>query len=169
MPDARSWSLRVATPDDAAQVSALLDRSYGTIWVGHYDPDLIATVRPFVTRANPKLLASGTYFLAEAPDGLAVGCGGWTHEAPGTAALEDGVAHIRHFATDPDWLRLGIAAAMLRRCMAEAKASGAVTLFADSALCAEGFYGAFGFEVQGPTAPLINGHPLSGVLMRLAL
>lgn len=166
---ARSWSLRVATPDDAAQVSALLDRSYGTIWVGHYDPDLIATVRPFVTRANPKLLASGTYFVAEDPGGLAVGCGGWTHEAPGTAALEDGVAHIRHFATDPDWLRLGIAAAMLRRCMAEAKASGAVTLFADSALGAEGFYGAFGFEVQGPTAPLINGHALPGVLMRVAL
>jgi N-acetylglutamate synthase-like GNAT family acetyltransferase len=107
--------------------------------------------------------------VAEAPGGLAVGCGGWTHEAPGTAALEDGVAHIRHFATDPDWLRLGIAAAMLRRCMAEAKASGAVTLFADSALGAEGFYGAFGFEVQGPTAPLINGHALPGVLMRVAL
>lgn len=163
------WTLRVAMPGDIDQVSALLDRSYNQLWASHYDADVIAAVRPFVTRANPKLLSSGTYFVVTAPDGLAVGCGGWTHEAPGTGALEDGIAHVRHFATDPDWLRLGIAGAMLRRCIAEAKASGAGTLFADSAHGAEAFYASFGFETLRPSAPNINGHILPGILMRLAL
>ena len=153
MPEARGWALRVATPEDAEQVSALLDRSYSTAWASFYEADLIAAVRPFVTRANPKLLASGTYFVVTAPDGLAVGCGGWTHEAPGTGALADGVAHIRHFATDPGWLRLGIAGAMLRRCIEEAEAAGATALFADSARGAEPFYAAFGFETMREIVP----------------
>lgn len=169
MADARSWSLRVATPDDAGQVSALLDRSYSTAWASFYEADLIAAVRPYVTRANPKLLASGTYFVAMSDGGLAVGCGGWTHEAPGTGALADGVTHIRHFATDPEWLRLGIAGAMLRRCMVEAKAGGAATLFADSARGAELFYASFGFETVGPSNPVINGHVLPGILMKRTL
>lgn len=169
MADARSWSLRVATPADADAVSALLDRSYSTMWASYYEPALIAAVRPFVTRANPKLLGCGTYFVVMAQDGLAVGCGGWTHEAPGTAVLAAGVAHIRHFATDPAWLRLGIASAMLRRCIAEAKAAGATTLFADSARGAEAFYTAFGFETQEESAPLIGGHVLPGILMRRPL
>jgi len=63
MSEARSWSLRVATPDDADAVSALLDRSYSTMWASYYEPELIAAVRPFVTRANPRLLACGTYFV----------------------------------------------------------------------------------------------------------
>lgn len=159
----------MAGPGDAAQVSALLDRSYPTIWAGHYEPALIAAVRPFVTRANPALLASGTYFVAMAEEGKAVGCGGWTREAPGTGMLEPGVAHIRHFATDPDWLRQGIGRAMLHRCIVEAKADGAASLFADSAYGADGFYGALGFEPVGPSNPVIGGHVLPGLLMRLVL
>src|SRR5688572_17098748 len=75
MSAAQSWSLRVATPADADTVSALLDRSYPTLWASHYEPALIEAVHPFVVRANPKLLASGTYFVAIVEDGLAVGCG----------------------------------------------------------------------------------------------
>jgi GNAT superfamily N-acetyltransferase len=166
---ARSWSLRTARPDDAEPVSALLDRSYPTLWAGHYDPDLLAAIRPLVTRANPRLLASGTFFVAIAADGRAVGCGGWTHEAPGTGILTEGVGHIRHFATDPDWLRLGIGAAMLRRCIDEARVAGLAVLMADSARGAEGFYATFGFEAEAPSAPVIGEVVLPGTLMRLVL
>lgn len=166
---ARSWSLRVATPDDADAVSALLERSYPVLWRGHYAPALIEAVRPLVTRANPRLLASGTFFVVTRDGGQAVACGGWSHEAPGTGERTPGVGHIRHFATDADWLRRGMAGAVLRRCIEEAGAAGLAALMADSALGAERFYAAFGFEPLGPSAPLIGGHVLPGTVMRLDL
>jgi len=156
-------------PDDAEPVSALLDRSYPALWAGLYDADLLEAVRPLVTRANPALLASGTFFVAVSDRGMVVGCGGWTHEAPGTGALTTGTGHIRHFATDPLWLRRGIGAAMLRRCIDEARAAGLESLLADSARGAERFYAAFGFEAQEESAPVIGGHVLPGTLMRLVL
>jgi len=166
---ARSWSLRVARPGDAKAVSALLDRSYPIAWQGIYESALIDALRPLVTRANPLLLASGTFFVVESVDGMAVGCGGWSPEAPGTRAIVPGTAHIRHFATDPDWLRLGIGAAMLGRCIEEARAGGFRWLMADSAHGAERFYAASGFEVQGPSAAQIGDHILPGTMMRRAL
>lgn len=169
MTPARSWTLRVAHPADAGPVSALLDRSYPLLWQGIYESALIAALRPLVTRANPLLLASGTFFIAESKGGMAVGCGGWSPEAPGTRAIVPGTAHIRHFATDPDWLRLGIGAAMLARCIAEARTGGFQWLMADSAHGAERFYAASGFEVQGPSAAQIGDHVLPGTMMRCAL
>jgi len=165
----RGWSLRTARPDDVGQVSALLERSYLPLWAGHYEAALLDAVAPLVTRANPRLLASGTFFVAMSDCGIAVGCGGWTHEAPGTGVLEDGIGHIRHFATDADWLRLGIGGAIIRRCIAEAKVEGLTTLMADSARGAELFYAAFGFQPLGPSAPMIGDTILPGTMMRLAL
>lgn len=165
----RRWSLRVATPDDAEAVSALLARSYPPLWVGHYPDDLLAAVLPLVTRANPRLLASGTFFVVESCDGLAVGCGGWTRETPGTNIVIPGTGHIRHFATDAAWLRQGIAAAMLTRCIEEARAAGLTALLADSAFGAERFYAAFGFVAESETAPMIGDVILPGTQMRLIL
>ena len=50
-----------------------------------------------MTRANPGLLASGTYYVAESRDSLIVGCGGWTRESPVDGGIEPGLGHIRHF------------------------------------------------------------------------
>lgn len=165
----RSWSLRTARPEDAEAVSNLLARSYPLLWTGRYEPALLDTVLPLVTRANPRLLASKRFFVAISEEGPIVGCGGWSLEAPGTGERAPGIGHIRHFATDADWVRHGIGRAILSRCTADAAAEGVRTLLADSAKGAEAFYAAFGFVPQGPSAPLIGGVVLPGTMMKLVL
>jgi GNAT superfamily N-acetyltransferase len=163
------WSVRIARPEDAAAVSALLERSYPTLWADHHPPELLAAVIPAVTRANPILLASRTFFVAVTPQGDAVGCGGWTREAPGTGEVEEGVGHLRHFATDPQWLRQGIGAAIVAQSIAGAREARLTTLMADSACGAEAFYAAAGFVFERVSAPLIGGVILPGTMMRLSL
>ena len=75
--------LRPATADDAETLSALIAASYATLRDGAYDPASIDAALPAMSHANPKLLASGTYYVAEI-DGRAAGCGGWSFEAPGS-------------------------------------------------------------------------------------
>jgi N-acetylglutamate synthase-like GNAT family acetyltransferase len=102
-----------------------------------------------MTRANPKLLSSGTYYVAESEDGTVVGCGGWTREHPGGETAVEGVGHIRHFGTHPDWTRKGIGGVIFRRCEEDARASGIGEFECQSSLNAESFYSALGFERIG--------------------
>src|SRR5262245_19657546 len=123
-----AYSLRAARRDDAAAVSALLEASYRQLLAPDYDPRLLAVALPLMIRANPRLLASGTYDVAQAAGEAIVGCGGWTMEAAGGGESTPGVGHIRHFAIHPDWTRRGIGRALLDRCLEEARASGIETL-----------------------------------------
>ena len=155
--------LRPATPDDAETLSALIAASYATLRDGAYDPASIDAALPAMSHANSKLLASGTYYVAEI-DGRAAGCGGWSFEAPGSGDREDGIAHIRHFAAHPDFRRQGVAHRLLDHCLAEAARSGAKVMRSQATLPAEPFYAKAGFrrvrtvEVQiGPaTIPAID-------------
>ncbi len=105
---------------------------------------------PLIAKANPALLSSGTYYLAESDDSSAVGCGGWTHERPGSGEIENGLAHIRHFATHPGWVGRGIGRALYDGCQAEARASGAKRFECYASFNAEPFYAALGFKRVGP-------------------
>jgi GNAT superfamily N-acetyltransferase len=164
------WSLRTAQPDDAGAISALLGRSYPLIWKSHYAPDMLAAVLPLVTRANPSLLASGRFFVAMAACGeLAVGCGGWSAQWPGSERADPCISHARHFATDTRWLRKGIGQAILDRCAKDAKAAGFVMMLADAARGAEPFYAASGFEPAGLSSTVIGGTPVPGTMMKRLL
>ena len=67
----------------------------------------------------------------------------------------DGEAHIRHFATHPDWQRQGIGAALLTRCFHDAKSAGIHTLHCYSTLNAEPFYHTHGFRaVEAINVPM---------------
>lgn len=68
-------TIRVARPEDFDLLSELIAASYATLDDGSYDRATIAAAMPAISRANPKLLASGTYFIAEI-GGEAAGCGG---------------------------------------------------------------------------------------------
>ncbi|WP_455178451.1 GNAT family N-acetyltransferase [Azospirillum melinis] len=83
-----------------------------------YPPEVMDRVLPIITRSNPALLGAGTYYLAEAADGTPAGCGGWSFDWPGEPARpqQAGLAHVRHFATHPGWLRRGVGRALFRRC-----------------------------------------------------
>ncbi len=138
MPD--TFTIRPATPEDAAAVTAVLQASYPALMQGHYDPDALAAALPRMTRANGALLASGTYYVAKAAAGPLIGCGGWSFERPGTGAVEPGLAHIRHFGVAPDWTGRGAGRALYARCAAEARAAGASRFECFASLNAVPFY-----------------------------
>ena len=140
--------IRTATPQDEALLTALIAASYRTLDNGQYDGANLASAMPFISKANPKLLASGTYYVVEV-GGVAAACGGWSFEKPGSGEWSEGVAHIRHFATHPDYLRRGLARRLLDHCLREAKAAGARLMKSQATLPAAPFYASAGFETLG--------------------
>jgi GNAT superfamily N-acetyltransferase len=164
------YSLRAATPTDGEGVSALLEASYPQLLAPDYDPRLLAAALPLMTKANPRLLASGTYYVAETGGDAVVGCGGWTVEAPGGGESRPGIGHIRHFAIHPEWTRRGIGRALLDRCVEQARAHGIKNLECFSTLTAEAFYRSAGFVTLGPVnVPMSPTIALPSVRMRLSL
>ena len=162
-------NIRNATIEDETAVSMLLGRSYPTLMALHYPSEILTAALPFMVRANPALLRSGTYYIAESSEGLIVGCGGWTIDEPGTGVVRSGEAHIRHFATDPAATRRGVARSILQLCISEAKATGSNTLNCFAALGSEDFYASVGFKVHAPmSVSMPGGLDFAAVHMRLS-
>lgn len=136
---------RLACPDDADAVTALLQRSYGKLFNDFYDAPTLGVALPVMARANPELLASDGWFVVE-ENGALIGCGGWTPEEPESGRVIAGEAHARHFATDPAHLRRGIGRAIWDASVAQARARGVTRMVVYSSLPAESFYAALGFR-----------------------
>jgi GNAT superfamily N-acetyltransferase len=137
--------IRSAGPRDADAVTALLRRSYPTLLKADYSAQTLAQALPHITTAQPNLLTSGTYFLAQDDEsGEIVGAGGWTDFSPtnGVGALGEG--HLRHFATDPTYVRRGVGTALLRAVLASARGFEVARLKCISTLTATAFYRANG-------------------------
>jgi GNAT superfamily N-acetyltransferase len=147
---ARTLLIRIANPTDSGAVNALLVASYSSLLTARYDSDTLARALPHLTKANPTLLACGTYYVTEREPGNLVGCGGWTAAKPGSGEITEGEAHIRHFATHPEWTRRGVGSALLSRCISDAQSLGIRKLHCFSTLNAERFYRAAGFDTVGP-------------------
>ncbi len=147
---ALTFTVRAARPTDAAAVDRLLERCYGTLLAPDYEPEVLARALPRMNRSNPKLLVCPTWYVAQIQggehDGRIGGCGGWTPERPGSAELEPGLAHVRHFGTDPDLTGHGIARALIERTIADAQEAGFDRLECFSTITAEAFYSRFGFR-----------------------
>jgi len=79
--------VRTAGPADLAAVERVFEASYPALMADAYDGALLARALPLMIRAQPGLLGSGNYHVAEA-EGEIVGCGGWSHEKPGSAETE---------------------------------------------------------------------------------
>ena len=158
--------IRVARVTDFDAAGALLVASYSSLLVSCYDHDLLRRALPHITRANPTLLASGTYYVAEIDSGKLVGCGGWTTANPENGEIIDGEAHIRHFATHPEWARQGVGTSLLSRCFRDARSLSIRQLHCFSTLNAERFYRASGFDtVREIDIPVEPGLTLPGLLM----
>jgi GNAT superfamily N-acetyltransferase len=170
MIDAASYPIRVAGLRDVDAVGALLVVSYSSLLATCYGSDVLRCTLPFMTKAQPALLASGTYYIAESEPGSLVGCGGWTTSRPGTGEIIEGEAHIRHFATHPEWVRRGVAKSLLSRCVGDAKRVGIRKLHCFSTLHAEGFYRASGFEtIESMDLPMGPAVTFPVILMRRQL
>ena len=148
---AARFSLRLATAADFAAVDSLLARSYPRLLAPDYPASVRVLAIPLISRARPDLLACGSYWLAQDPQGGVVGAGGWTRGAPG--ARDDGArpatGHIRHFVTDADCLRQGIGRALMDRVVAQAGADGVAWLDCLATRTAVPFYMQMGFQAQG--------------------
>lgn len=57
--------LRLARPGDLSAVDALFAHSYARLIRADYPPSVLVTAVPRLARAQPALLASGRYWLAE--------------------------------------------------------------------------------------------------------
>lgn len=138
-------TVRRATLDDIGAVDLLLRRSYGPLLRADYPPSTLVLALPAVARAQPRLLASGRYFLAEEA-GEVQGAGGWSPEPPGAGRSLRGLGHVRHVATDARAARRGIGRAVMERVMEDARDAGMRRLSSLSTLSAVPFYEALGFR-----------------------
>ena len=162
--------VRVATPEDAASVAAVLGPSYAELMAPAYPADLLALALPLITRPNPRLLASGRYYLVEAGSGEPAGCGGWSPNPPDRLDGDPARAHIRHFATHPAGLRRGIGRMLYERCEADARAAGFTLFECYASLNGEDFYAALGFRRLEPIeTPMPGGVRFPAVRMERAI
>jgi len=148
---ADEFRIRVSTPEDEAAVSGLLRASYPILMRPYYEQSALCATLPLMTRANPQLLASGTFYVAETMTGKIVGCGGWTREPPGGGDIEAGWAHLRHFATHAEWTGRGVGRLLYGRCEMQARTAGVKGFRCFSSLNAVDFYLALGFDRVGQT------------------
>ncbi|GGH29729.1 Acetyltransferase, GNAT family [Cribrihabitans marinus] len=139
-----SFVVRPTSKADLAAVDALLARSYPRLLKADYPPSVLVTALPLISRAQPALLASGTYYVAEEAAEI-LGAGGWTRDGK-----RADLGHIRHVATDHRALRRGVGRAILRHALDMARAAGVTEMACWSTRTAVPFYAALGFETLGP-------------------
>ena len=135
---------RIATPGDEILVSRLLLASYTELMAGGYEAAVLAAALPRLVRANPSLLGSGTFYVVDGPGASIIGCGGWTLADPATKLESQGLAHVRHFATHPNFVRQGIGRLIYSKCAEAATLAGVTKFQAYASLNAVQFYNSVG-------------------------
>lgn len=156
--------IRPSTGADFAAVDALLARSYPKLLKADYPPSILVTALPLISRAQPELLACGTYYVAEAA-GEIIGAGGWTPDRS-----DPTLGHVRHLVTDDRALRRGVGTALMARSFEDARAAGLRRMACSATWTAEAFYQAQGFVTLGRVdVPLQRGitFPAIGMLRDL--
>ncbi len=166
-----AFTIRPATMLDLPEIEGLLERSYPKLLKPDYPPSLMVTAVPLMTKPQPGLVETGTYYVAQTDAGAILGAGGWTPYGP----LDDkelgetdlGTAHIRHFAVDPAALRRGVARGLMNYTLEEAHHFGAKQMQCYSTRTAREFYQAMGFAagpeieielMEGISFPVIEMH-----------
>lgn len=162
-------AVRVAGRGDMSAVDALLARAYPRLLKADYPGSVLVTALPLISRANPSLVTSGSYFLAENDEGL-LGAGGVTRARPPGAAAGRNWAHVRHVVTDDRALRRGVGRAIMSAVVARALDWRAAGLEAMSTRTAVPFYAALGFDLVAEIdVPLRPGITIPAVRMRRRL
>ncbi len=137
-------TIRKSRANDLAAADALFARSYPALLKKDYPPSVLVLCLPLISKAQPKLLSSGTYYVAETEDGRLVGAGGWSRRG------RSEVAQIRHVVTDQDFTRRGIGRTLMDHVFDTARVAGVRHLQCQSTRTAVPFYAACGFAELGP-------------------
>lgn len=128
------------------ELGDVIYRSYSYLMRPAYNNRNLEDALPFITKANSDLVQSGKYYAATVNEKI-IACGGWSFEKPGSGHIEDGIAHLRHFATLPEYAGKGIGASLYSYAEAEAKKEGVRKFECFSSLNAVKFYERVGLEV----------------------
>jgi N-acetylglutamate synthase-like GNAT family acetyltransferase len=164
-----SLEIRSAGEQDKTELESLIADCYSAVYPGWYDEEVLMEAMPQMLRVDPRLLASGHYFIASF-DKQVAGCGGWSAGAPWRDASEGGAGHIRHFATHPDFMGKGVGGTILEHCVSEARAQGLARLQCFSSLPAESFYARHGFAKVDEVNVMLGGSvAFPAVLMERSL
>lgn len=168
--------IRKSNLADLENTNSLLAACYPALMKDAYSPEILSAAIPFISKAKPELLSSGTYFVAQSPEGNIIGCGGWTLNSPNNNRdHKPDIGHIRHFATHPDYVRLGIAKSIFQLCKTQALDCSVQSFECFSNLNAENFYKSLGFstieriEIPLKHESLKNSISFPCLLMKLTL
>jgi GNAT superfamily N-acetyltransferase len=166
---------RLATPHDVQGIRALIERSVRALSVGFYTPAEFEAALEHVFGVDTQLIADGTYYVIDSPDGLAA-AGGWSkrrtlYGGDQMKATEDPLldpttdsARIRAFFVDPSWARRGLATKLYDVCADAARAHGFRVLELMATAPGEPLYERLGFvALERVELPLPG-----GVALRLA-
>lgn len=158
-------TLRPADISDAEALNSLFGQSYPALLKADYPPSVLVTAVPLMSKAQPALIASGSFFvICDGHD--IVGAGGWSMQAPGGKPGMRGIGHIRHVVTDHRRTREGIGRALMEHIVLHAKGSGMTQLHCQSTRTAVPFYTALGFVAQGEIdVPLRPGIEFPAIFM----
>lgn len=149
---------RLATLDDVPHIRALIERSVRALSVGYYTPAEIEAALVHVFGVDTQLLVDRTYYVIDAPSGLAA-VGGWSKrrtlfggdqmKETADPLLDPAVdaARIRAFFVDPLWARRGLATNLYRVCADAASDSGFRALELMATAPGEPLYERLGFVV----------------------
>lgn len=169
--------LRQATPDNAAEVEALMKASVAALFPAYYDERQCASAARYVSEIDPLLLADGTYFVV-AHDGELVACGGWSrrhrlYTGSGESAHDSRTidpatqpAKVRAMFVRGDWTRRGLGRRIVEECESAAQHEGFRRLELLATLPGVPLYLACGFEpLEETNVALSDGVMLACVSM----
>lgn len=174
-------SLRKAVAEDIPYLRKVIEASVRGLQAEDYSPAQIEGALSSVYGVDSQLIADGTYFVAEIPEGQCariVACGGWSRRktlygGDQYAGREDSLldpardaAKIRAFFVHPDFVRQGIGSRILDACESAAIEAGFRRLEMGATLSGVAFYQAKGYvEIEKQNVPLANGGTLPIVRM----
>jgi GNAT superfamily N-acetyltransferase len=171
-PGQGSFVVRVAVSADTARVDALLRRAYPRLLKADYPPSVMVLAIPLISRAQPGLVACGTYFVVEDEDAGIIGAGGWTRARPGGGAEKSDArtGNVRHVVTDDRQVRRGVGRSLMTHIFQSAQIAGIGWLDCMSTRTAVPFYTAMGFKDLGPIVISLGpGIAFPAVAMRRSL
>lgn len=150
---------RPATPADVPALQRLIADSARRLSAGFYTPAQVESLVHHVFGVDTQLVADGTYFVIDAPDGSPAAAGGWSRRrtlygGDQMKGVEDPMldparepARIRAFFVHPDQARRGLARRLYDRCARAAWDAGFRELELMATLPGEPFYASLGFTV----------------------
>ena len=151
-------NLRIATLEDVPALRALIERSGRELSTGFYSPQQIDAAVAHVFGVDTQLIADGTYFVIDAPEGPAA-AGGWSARRTlyGGDQTKTGAdprldphtepARIRAFFVHPRAARQGLGRRLYSACAHAAWSAGFRTFELMATRPGEPFYATLGFEV----------------------